>query len=118
MYSRSFYPETGEHILPENYVGTAFSESEAAESVAEVANLPSEKESAPALSLSADGGILSSITKLPFLTGFFNGDGKLFKVPKIGSEEILIIAIAARMFFSKGGDKECALILLDLLFIG
>ena len=35
----------------------------------------------------------------------------------IGTEEILIIATAAFLFFSKGGDRECALILLLLLFI-
>ena len=36
---------------------------------------------------------------------------------KIGLEEILIIAAAAFLFFSKDGDIECALMLLVLLFI-
>jgi hypothetical protein len=36
---------------------------------------------------------------------------------KIGFEEILIIAIAAFLFFSADGDRECALILLALLLI-
>jgi hypothetical protein len=36
---------------------------------------------------------------------------------KIGYEEILIIGIAAFLFFSADGDRECALILLALLLI-
>ena len=35
----------------------------------------------------------------------------------LGIEEIMIIAIAAMLFFSKNGDKECAIILLALLLI-
>ena len=35
----------------------------------------------------------------------------------LGIEEIMLIAIAAVLFFSKNGDKECALILLLLLLI-
>lgn len=33
------------------------------------------------------------------------------------SEDLLILALAALLFFSKSGDKECALMLLFLLFI-
>lgn len=35
----------------------------------------------------------------------------------IGTEEILIIATAAFLLFSKDGDKECAIMLLLLLFL-
>ena len=42
---------------------------------------------------------------------------RLPSLDKIGFEEILIIAIAAFLFFSADGDKECALILLALLLI-
>ena len=37
---------------------------------------------------------------------------------KIGTEELLILALAAFLFFSKDGDRECALMLLALLFVG
>ena len=58
---------------------------------------------------------------MPFLSGIF-GDGGLLgglnlKMPKIGTEEILILATAAFLFFSKDGDKESAIILLLLLLI-
>ena len=42
---------------------------------------------------------------------------RLPSLDKIGFEEILIIAIAAFLFFSADGDRECALILLALLLI-
>ncbi len=38
-------------------------------------------------------------------------------VPKIELEEIIILGLAILLFFSKSGDKECALILLALIFI-
>ena len=115
MYSRSFYPESGESSIPENYVGTAFSEVASTESHEESA--PKEESSTPTAALAKSEGILSSFANIPFLSSLFKGDGGLFKMPKIGSEEILIIAIAALLFFSKDGDKECALILLFLLFV-
>ena len=36
---------------------------------------------------------------------------------KIGSEEILIAATALFLLFSKSGDKECAIMLIFLLFV-
>ena len=42
--------------------------------------------------------------------------GKL-SFPKIGTEEILIIGLAIFLFLSRDGDKECAVLLLLLLFI-
>ena len=44
--------------------------------------------------------------------GFFK-DGHL----SLGTEEILIIGIALLLLFNKSGDKECAIMLLLLLFI-
>lgn len=38
-------------------------------------------------------------------------------LPKLGTEEILLIGAAAFLFFSREGDKECALLLLLLLLI-
>ncbi len=115
MYTRSYYPEVQEKItLPDNYDGTAFTDQpkEDAE-IIETATLPQDDKE--------EESILTSITRLPFLSGIF-GKGGLFgdvglSMPKLGTEEILIIATAAFLFFSKNGDKESALILLFLLLI-
>ena len=108
MYSRSYYPEDTHPSLPDGYDGVAFSD--------RIEDIPTEtpppleqRETAP-----TSGG--TSI-----LSGLF-GKGSLFgieglRMPKIGTEEILIIATAAFLLFSKNGDRECALILLFLLFI-
>ena len=65
-----------------------------------------------------ESGLFSGI---PFLSGLFGGGNIPFlssvKMPRIGIEEILIIGAALLMFFSKNGDKECAIILALLLFI-
>lgn len=116
MYSRSFYPDAGEQSIPENYVGTAFAEQASAEKTSELEISDRSPDTQAVSAQAADGGIFSSITKLPILSGIF-GTGSKLKMPKLGSEEILIIAIAALLFFSKNGDKECALILIGLLFI-
>ena len=61
----------------------------------------------------------SFLSKLPFgnLLPKLGLNGN-FGLQKIGKEEILIIATAAFLFFSKDGDKECAIMLLLLLFLG
>jgi hypothetical protein len=61
----------------------------------------------------------SFLSKLPF-GKLFSGIGKNgnFSLQKIGTEEILIIATAAFLFFAKEGDKECAIMLLLLLLLG
>lgn len=124
-YSRSFYNDQTEKIsLPKNYDGTAFSESpditesHPNEEASEPHNLD-----LPASANLTEGGVSSAslIGNIPFLSGLFNKEGILgglgLKMPRIGNEEILILATAAFLFFSKGGDRECALILLLLLFI-
>lgn len=40
-----------------------------------------------------------------------------FSLPSLGTEEIILLCAAALLFFSKDGDRECALIILLLLFI-
>lgn len=107
MYSRSYYPEDTHPSLPDGYDGVAFSER-----IDDVIADPPQVEHNEAVPTSGGTSILS---------GLF-GKGSLFgieglKMPKIGTEEILIIATAAFLLFSKNGDRECALILLFLLFI-
>lgn len=123
MYSRSYYPETAEKVnLPENYDGTAFMDRSElpSDEVAEVSFTealpppPPEREN-------HDDSILASLGRAPILSGIFGKDGLFgginLKMPKIGTEEILILAAAAFLFFSKDGDKETAIILLLLLLI-
>ncbi len=111
MYSRTFLKNDEMLPVPEGYGGTALTgdvhteNEEAEEEVKEVSASPRE------------GGIFSRI--LPYLGGFFKKDGGCSPLGdfRIGREEILIIATAAFLFFSEDGDRECAILLLILLFI-
>ena len=102
MYTRSY--KDGEiSALPPHYDGVAFGDS-----------VPTEKESegtggADALAASAPPSILSSLFGGDILRGI--------KIPKIGTEELLLLAAAAFLFFSKDGDKECAILILILVFL-
>ena len=116
MYTRSFYPDTGDRInLPENYDGTAFPGKieEQKESEPTVANITKAKDEGDS--------ILAGHGKVPILSGLFGNGSPLsqlnLKLPTIGTEELLLIATAAFLFFSKDGDKESALLLLLLLLI-
>lgn len=115
MYSRSFYPDTSDRLtIPDNYDGTALieappiTEENAIDASTEIQASEDKSESASV-----------SLGKIPFLSGLFGGS-KLdlgIRLPKIGTEEILIIATAAFLFFSKDGDRECAIMLALLLLI-
>lgn len=126
MYSRSYYPEAQERpTLPENYDGTAFMERQephTPDGAAEISFIEStDITSDTPVFNRTDGGLLSGLGRSPLLSGLFAKDGFLggmgLTMPNIGTEEILILATAAFLFFSKSGDRECAIILLLLLFI-
>lgn len=114
MYSRNYFEnELSSQALPENYVGTAFGSTESGENREDIPPTPyTEPESAVPTAAkpkqTSRGGILGTLS-LPFLDNL--------KLPEIGSEEILIIAVALFLFFSQNGDKECALMLLLLLLV-
>ena len=115
MYSKNYYPDVQESLtLPQSYNGTAFTETEHNEQVSVTEEVAS---ATPQTDHSRGDSIPIS---LPFISALFGrGDGSLtsLKLPNIGTEEILIIAMAAFLFFSKGGDRECAIMLLLLLLI-
>jgi hypothetical protein len=106
MYTRSFYNDEMHPPLPDNYDGTAFTESGTEVSGEQTQN-QDEKATTPTSSI-------------PLLSGLFSGDMPLLgglRMPTIGIEEILIIATAAFLLFSKNGDRECAILLFLLLLI-
>ena len=124
MYTRSYPDKEGGIYIPESYGGTALRESE--RDLHNEPQTPANQEGeeknetidTPVFSLKEDGLLRGVLKKLPFVSVF--GDlfenGK-FGLQSLGTEEILIIAAAAFLFFSKEGDKECAIMLILLLFI-
>ena len=124
MYTRTYTEERSGIIIPDSYGGTALIENiqnekgngedrgknpwEDAKKETNAAN--ENEETAEAFSP------LSKIKMPSFLSNIL-GFGN-FSLQKIGKEEILIIAAAAFLFFSKEGDRELAIILLLLLFLG
>lgn len=105
MYSRNYFDsDAPTSAVPENYVGNAFQ-------VADVEPKRDEEESVPTAASQSQthrGGLLASLN-LPFLDSL--------RLPEIGSEELLIIAVALFLLFSQNGDKECAVMLLLLLLV-
>ena len=110
MYSRSFFEREDSLPLPDGYGGTALSQDLHTESS------PPESEECIASAKPKDSGVLSRI--FPSISSLFPlGNKGLFGEFSFGKEEILIIATAIFLFFSEDGDRECAVLLLILLFI-
>ncbi len=104
MYTRS-YSEEMKMPLPDGYGGTMLSKDEE----------PAQKSEPEVVEASANpSGLLSRL--IPSGLGKIL-PGTLFGGFKLGGEELLIGAVALFMLFSSGGDKECAIMLLLLLFI-
>ena len=125
MYTRTYNENVGEIIIPERYGGTSFGQKEENEPEKLNANdkskNPWENEDihteAPQKSEETVEASANP-SKLPF-SGLFTSVFKngTLGLQKIGKEELLIIATAAFLFFSKEGDKECAIMLILLLFL-
>ena len=107
IYSRS-YGEGGALSLPDSYNGTAFDRT--AEDRGDIHSEKAEEKETVSTSAEPTGFIDRILKSIPF---FDFGSGGFH----LGTEEVLIAAVAAMLFFSKGGDKECALLLLARLFI-
>ena len=131
MYTRPYNDEAHGIVIPESYGGTLLRESETPTEINEAqysrtheskAKNPWETEArAPTEEVHNEADSVetfSFLSKLPFgnLLSNIGKNGKL-GLQKIGTEEILIIATAAFLFFTKEGDKECAIMLLLLLFL-
>lgn len=128
MYARSYYPEREE--LPKNYSGTAFREEPKEPPCPEPPpeepicppreeeknknpwELPPSKKPIGSPLASLLGGLPFSVADL--FPALFHREGES---GEIGTEELLILGVAAILFFSKSGDKRFALLLLVLLFI-
>ena len=123
MYSRSYLDEGERVALPQNYDGFAFGDDALCDK--NCTRPPTNAEN-PQFSCDNEGESQSvgATPKSPFgaIRGFGKGlfgglFGSSIKLPKLGTEEILIIATALFLIFSKEGDKECAVLLLLLLLI-
>lgn len=125
MYTRSYDEKLG-IVIPESYGGTLLREDETHqkdndytdESATQANSNPWENERVHTENAEKSEQTFSLLSALPF-RNFFSDifkNGK-FSLQKIGTEEILIIATAAFLLFSKNGDKECAIMLLLLLFL-
>ena len=112
MYTRSYYPDSASRpSLPDNYDGTSLVNDMITDTPGDQHSINEYTETS--VSGQREGGSLLS----GLLGGFLSGGNQSIRLPKIGTEEILLIGVAAFLFFSQEGDKECALLLLLLLLI-
>ena len=109
MYTRAYFQEDEKINIPEKYNGNAFTEGSGEPVVAEA------EDAQPAMANAEHrgDGILGLFSHLG--GGLFPAIGRIGRDLHIGWEEILIIGIALFLFLSKGGDRECAIMLLLLL---
>lgn len=124
MYTRAYTDDKRGILIPESYGGTALAEGVFGErgDTEDKGKNPWEEEATTTSAEASEAKASEASAKAskwqfpPFLANIFKND--TFGLQKIGTEEILLIATAAFLFFSKEGDKECAIILLLLLFLG
>ena len=114
MYTGNYFSKEKEISVPLDYSGSAFAEEETSGSPS-ISDSPEE-----AMAGAKGGGIFEAIASI-FPIGRILPDGMKNALHlekfKIGTEELLIIALALFLFLSREGDKECAIILFLLLFI-
>lgn len=133
MYSRSYYPEDPAMRIPDGYDGTALLEQpitefapkelplEAVKREVKVSPRETKEENECENTANEETECISRADKwqMPsFLKNIIPRELSFSSIISgIGSEEILIAAIALFLFFSNGGDKLCAAILVFLIFI-
>lgn len=127
MYTRAYDEKLG-IVIPESYNGTAFREDNGTTDRPDLSNDKrineeqnknqrgnSELHNDENEKSEAVGSFFSNLSFKGFFGNIFNNGN--FGLQKIGTEEILIIATASFLLFSKDGDKECGIMLLLLLFL-
>ena len=119
MYTRAYNEGGAGIIIPEKYGGTSFGQAENSK-VGDEGKNPWEKDESVHTEVESEEGVQASasaqrIPLLGMLSKIFKND--TFGLQQIGKEELLIIATAAFLLFSKEGDKECAIMLILLLFL-
>lgn len=117
MYTGNYYPTDKEIRVPLDYSGSTFED----ERVSDERQSSEHHSDATETSAAPKGaGIFESLASI-FPLGRMMPEGVRNALHlenfKIGTEELLIIALAVFLFLSKEGDKECAIILFLLLFI-
>ena len=132
MYTRNYIDDEGTVSIPKNYDGIAFdtdspdTKNTVAASVGEKKISPNELTEQPeeavmtGASANTDGGLFGNLFgKFQLKSLFPSSVGSILGLDKfkLGREELLLIGIALFLLFSKEGDKECAIILLLLLFV-
>lgn len=124
MYTRTYSDDRHSILIPESYGGTALKDSvlrDSKEAEDKGKNPWEESDGAAVDDAPSDESekTFSNVSKPQapsFLSNIFKNSN--FGLQNIGKEELLLIATAAFLFFSKDGDKECAIMLLLLLFLG
>ena len=133
MYTRNYIDETGGVSIPQNYDGIAFdtdisdAKNTVSATIGERKISPMEQMPPPepeAVQASTNeqlgnglfGNLFGKIGLKNMLPGSLGSVLSLDKF-KLGAEELLLIGLALFLLFSKEGDKECAIILLLLLFV-
>lgn len=121
MYTRPYNDERHGIVIPDSYGGTALHDSITAndedrgknpwESQQQAQASTDENEESTEVFANEEKSQSSS-----FLSGIFKNTN--FSLQKLGKEEILLLTAAAFLFFSKEGDKQLALMLLLLIFLG
>ena len=138
MYTRNYYSEDEKINVPENYDGNAFAEKKETVNANEINQTPTQNTEIPPLRAPWDipkeekqdvteqvmakpresAGVFGDfMSRLPFGSLFKKGDFLGNALSDFGTEELLIIGVALFLLLSKNGDKECAFILLFLLFV-
>ena len=112
MYTRPFFKDDESQCVPENYGGTAMSDSGDCEDTRS-AYSPIEESECGCGTRCED---THADARKSILDALRDG-GLKGLIPNIGTEEILIIAVALFLFISRDGDKECAIMLLLLLIL-
>jgi len=131
MYARSYTADESTIRIPDGYDGTALIERCADDGCERAENGTKASAAEPQDSAQVffrkdddecdktqhEGGAKSFFDKIfsSFLPIKSFSPKSIFE--KIGLEELLIIGVALFLFFSKESDKECAIMLLVLLFI-